>query len=178
MSREDIQQFLSKYESEAHKLERMLVLQAGLQKMINGKPIDQFTDAERMEAIRVNVLACTDELHEALGETGWKPWATSNHINTESFHSELVDAFHFFMNLMLHSGMTAQQLFDGYVAKNRRNWERYKDGTYDGIKGKCPGCKRDYYDAGVECKPTPDGAEASGWCTVLDGWVDQNGKLY
>ena len=32
-------------------------------------------DNEKLEWIRWNVLALEDELHEALAETGWKPWA-------------------------------------------------------------------------------------------------------
>lgn len=131
---------------------KMLAMQRELQlRYNNGKNIEDFTDEERMAAIRENVLACTDELHEALAETGWKPWATSNHINREAFHSELVDAWHFFMNLMLHSGMTAQNLYEGYLDKNRRNHQRQEHG-YDGVVGKCPGCKRAYDDKGVKCK--------------------------
>lgn len=135
------------------RLTKMLEMQRSLQlRYNNGKAIEDFSDAERMEAIRDNILACTDELHEAMAETGWKPWATSNHINVKSFHSEMVDAWHFFMNLMLHSGMTADDLYQGYVDKHQTNIKRQDDG-YDGITGKCPICKRAYDDKGVKCTP-------------------------
>jgi dimeric dUTPase (all-alpha-NTP-PPase superfamily) len=153
------------------RLTHMLEMQRRLQLMYNGgKAIEDFTDAERMEAIRDNVLACTDELHEALGETGWKPWATSNHINTAAFHSEMVDAWHFFMNLMLHSGMTADDLYRGYVDKNAKNIKRQADG-YDGVSTKCPDCKRAYDDDAVttptRCSPITTGRTARRWgCTT------------
>lgn len=155
------------------RLTRMLEMQRKLQLMYNkGKAIEDFTPEERMAAIRENVLACTDELHEAMDETGWKPWATSNHINVEAFHSEMVDAWHFFMNLMLHSGMTSDDLYQGYVKKNAINIKRQADG-YDGVSTKCPACKRAYDDEAVKCYPagTPveDGTgrvTESAWCEV------------
>jgi dimeric dUTPase (all-alpha-NTP-PPase superfamily) len=147
-------------------LGKMLQMQRELQMRYNGgQDLDSFTDSERMDAIRINMLALMDELHEAMAETGWKPWATSNHLNRDAFHSEMVDAFHFFMNLMLHSGMTASDLVAGYMAKNAKNHKRQDDG-YDGVSTKCPGCKRAYDDDAVKCTPPGDvfGTPISAWC--------------
>lgn len=153
------------------RLTHMLNMQRELQLMYNGgKAIEDFTDEERMQAIRDNVLACTDELHEALGESGWKPWASSNHLNREAFQAEMVDAWHFFMNLMLHSGMTATDLYDGYVKKNAKNLQRQADG-YDGVTTKCPGCKRAYDDEAVKCYPA--GHVIGGFETTVS-WCDHN----
>lgn len=158
------------------RLTHMLELQRTLQLRYNkGKAIEDFTPEERMEAIRINVLSCTDELHEALGETGWKPWATSNHLNTEAFKAEMVDAWHFFMNLMLHSGMTADDLYKGYLAKNAKNHQRQVDG-YDGVSTKCPGCNRAYDDDAVQCFPStetrdPEAPVGGGWCAERDKYV-------
>lgn len=158
------------------RLTHMLKMQRDLQLMYNkGKAIEDFTPAERMEAIRDNVLACTDELHEALAETGWKPWATSNHINTEAFKSEMVDAWHFFMNLMLHSGMTADDLYQGYIKKNAKNIQRQTEG-YDGVSTKCPHCKRAYDDSAVECGPQLPG-EPGAWCHFIHEFVDPSGAI-
>lgn len=149
----------------------MLDRQKQLQFLINkGKDINEFTDEERMEAFRINALALMAELVEALDETGWKPWAASNHLNVEAFHGELVDMFHFFMNLMLHSGMTAKQLFDGYMKKVEVNTIRQLEG-YDGVSTKCPGCRRAYDDDAVKCKPlipgsTPSEPSDLPWCEV------------
>jgi hypothetical protein len=91
------------------------------------------------------VLALVDELHEFLGEIGWKPWATSRHINEAAAQGELVDAFHFFLNLCLAVNMTADGLHEKYVQKRTVNVVRQEEG-YDGVEGKCPGCKRDFGD--------------------------------
>jgi hypothetical protein len=157
------------------RLTHMLQMQRTLQLMYNdGKAIEEFSDEERMAAIRDNVLACTDELHEALGETGWKPWATSNHLNVDAFKAELVDAWHFFMNLMLHAGMTSDDLYQGYIKKNAKNIQRQAE-DYDGVTTKCPLCKRAADDDAVKCHPhdTTDGAW---WCDRAKSDVDMNGR--
>jgi dimeric dUTPase (all-alpha-NTP-PPase superfamily) len=152
-------------------LSEMMTAQRSLQTIINnGKRIDQFTDEERMEALRINVLALIKELGEALDETGWKPWATSNHVNADAFKGELVDVWHFLMNLMLHVGMTPRELYDGYFIKQRINVKRQREG-YDGVTGKCPQCKRAYDDPAVRCTPAStaerhDLDEDLAWCEV------------
>ena len=108
-----------------------------------------------IDFIRWNILALTDELHEALGETGWKPWATSRHVNLTAFKGELVDAYHFFMNLMLVVGMDGDELFERYHEKRAKNAKRQAEG-YDGISTKCPGCKRALDDDAVDCRYYPN----------------------
>lgn len=105
----------------------------------------------KIEFIRWNMLALEDELHEALGEVGWKPWATSRHINTEAFKGELVDALHFFMNLLLVADITADELLEAYQKKREKNIKRQEAG-YDGVTEKCPHCKRALDDDAVECR--------------------------
>lgn len=107
--------------------------------------------ASRVEQIKNNVLALTDELHEALNEVGWKPWATSRHVNDEALRGELVDAMHFLVNLYVLGGGTAEDLHARYVAKNDKNRKRQLEG-YDGVSGKCPGCRRALDDEAVSCQ--------------------------
>lgn len=110
----------------------------------HGDP-ELFDDATRIQFMKDMVLALTDEAHELLAEIGWKPWATSRHINREEAVGELVDMFHFFMNLMIVLGMDVTELYERYMEKRSRNIARQQNG-YDGIAGKCPGCKRDFSD--------------------------------
>lgn len=135
------------------KLAEMLEAQHRLQVNSFGNDPTQLTDEERVEWIRWNVLALEDELHEALAEVGWKPWATSKHVNREAFIGELVDAFHFFMNLMLVVNCTAEELTKAYSEKRGLNAKRQTEG-YDGIAGKCPHCKRALDDPAVLCDET------------------------
>lgn len=131
-------------------LAEMLEAQHNLQKQSFGNDPMALTDDEAVEWIRWNVLALEDELHEALGEVGWKPWATSRHVNREAYIGELVDAFHFFMNLMLVVDCSAEELATGYFKKRGLNAKRQAEG-YDGIMGKCATCKRALDDPAVSC---------------------------
>lgn len=129
----------------------MLASQRTLQEKTYGfGPLEEMTDDQKMEWVRNNVLALTDELHEALAETGWKPWTSSNHLNRKRYVGELVDAWHFFMNLMLVVGMSAEELEALYVEKRKLNVRRQVAG-YDGVSTKCQSCGRALDDEGVMC---------------------------
>lgn len=107
-------------------------------------------DEGKLEWIRWNMIALEDELHEALAETGWKPWAKSKHINRDAYVSELVDAFHFLMNLMLVVDCSAEEFLDKYFEKRGINADRQAVG-YDGVSTKCKSCKRALDDPAVKC---------------------------
>ena len=136
-------------------LQEWLRTQRELQEESYGFDFDEMTTEDRVEFITWNVLALTDELHEALAETGWKPWATSRHINLDAFKGELIDAFHFMGNLFLAAGMSADEVMRRYRKKRQVNADRQADG-YDGVTTKCPVCKRALDDDAVKCNP--------GWC--------------
>lgn len=127
-------------------------LDAQHQLQINSFGADPKTldDESKLEWIRWNMLALMDELHEALAETGWKPWAKSKHVARDAYVSELVDAFHFLMNLMLVVDCDADEFLAKYFEKRGINEARQAAG-YDGITGKCPDCKRALDDAAVTC---------------------------
>jgi dimeric dUTPase (all-alpha-NTP-PPase superfamily) len=104
----------------------------------------------KVQFIKDMTLALEDELHEALGEVGWKPWATSRHINDKAFGGELVDALHFLVNLFLAIGWSADEVLQAYLLKASKNEARQRRG-YDGVSGKCPRCHRALDDDGVKC---------------------------
>lgn len=148
----------------------MLTLQSELQTVM--PPHRAFPSDDRvvlMQQIRDNALSLVAETIEAIDETGWKPWASSNHINHKALHSEIVDMWHFFMNLMILADMTADELWEGYRAKHQKNRARQLNG-YDGVSTKCPQCKRAYDDSAVLCEPAvisrsdEDDERADGWC--------------
>jgi dUTPase len=115
---------------------------------------------ELAEYITWNHTALVIELGEAMNEVGWKPWATSRHINYPEALHEMVDAWHFFMNIML--GMAAmakvpvsdlaQEFQEYYRIKNAKNLERQKQG-YDGVKTKCAYCHRDLNELPADDMP-------------------------
>jgi len=80
------------------------------------------------EFINVMTLACVDELFEALRETPFKPWKKQQRLKVEEFKEELIDAWHFLINLSLASGMNAAEVCARFKRKNEVNHERQSTG--------------------------------------------------
>lgn len=76
------------------------------------------------EWIRMDVLAMVSELAELLDEVNFKWWKNPKPINEESLHGELVDILHFFISMCIRAGMSPESLYEGYIAKNRENFDR------------------------------------------------------
>ena len=106
-----------------------------------GHVYDEMETPERVNYLKDQILALLDEAHEALNEIGWKPWASSRHINHKEFGGELVDILCFLVNLALGVGLSADEFFALHQEKVQRNIKRQEKG-YDGVQGKCPGCNR------------------------------------
>jgi dUTPase len=136
-------------------------------------PYDETTADITMRSIRTQTLACARELFEALDETGWKPWASSDHINLEGFRSELIDAFRFLMNLMIISGMSPDDVLKYYQASMDKTNARVELG-YTGLN-KCPACKRAYDDKHVGCHMY-DNENQIGWCESKQIHTNQAGE--
>lgn len=133
-------------------LQMILDNQKKLQLKSYGVDVTVLDEEQRAAYIRDMSLALTDELHEALNETGWKPWATSRHINRSSFLNEMIDVLHFWCNLVLVVNATEEDIVDAYFAKAEKNAKRQLNG-YDGVQGKCKLCGRAFDDTAVLCTP-------------------------
>ena len=125
----------------------MLTKQLELQVEHMGGSPQELRGDERADFIRTMVLALEDELHEAMAETKWKPWTTDRgSIQIDPYNKEMVDAWHFFMNLLLvgnpnlSCAQIARNFTRGYFEKNEVNAQRQIDG-YTGDK--CPACQRE-----------------------------------
>jgi hypothetical protein len=132
-------------------LRQMMNLQADLQRQLNCD-IRKMTPKMLMDYVREQTLACTDELHEALAETGWKTWAKNPHINEDAMRDELIDAWLFLLNLMNIAGMTPEALYVGHAKKVNNAIKRNND-KYDGVSTKCPTCRRAFDNDAVDCRP-------------------------
>jgi dimeric dUTPase (all-alpha-NTP-PPase superfamily) len=73
-------------------------------------------------------LAAVDELMEALRETPWKSWKKNQELNKEAFKEELIDVWHFLINLSLAAGMTSEEVYVRFLCKNKINENRKKEG--------------------------------------------------
>jgi hypothetical protein len=128
------------------RLEKVFQRQERLQGESFGHSLRELTHEQQMDYIRWNVLALEDELHEALAEVPWKPWSSgdASGIDQGRYFKELVDAFHFFMNLWLvfvPAEEAAALLYEMYSEKSDLNAKRQAEG-YDGVSTKCPACRR------------------------------------
>ena len=64
----------------------------------------------------------TEELGEAMNTLKNKPWKQSQMLTDETHYlEEIADAFHFFIELCILSGLDAQSLFDIYFDKSAVN---------------------------------------------------------
>lgn len=148
----------------------MLAMQHALQVTSFKKDPLTLEGEERIEFIRWNFIALVDELGEMMDEVGWKPWATSRHVNEVAATGELVDAWHFLMNLIMAVAprgetpdLVAKRFVEGYVRKRLKNAQRQVEG-YDGVSGKCRACKRDLEEAGIQEVVDGAGEVTARWC--------------
>jgi len=75
------------------------------------------------------LIALMEEGFEMLNWTNHKHWRKPVYpVNEMELKYELIDMLHFLLNLMILWGMTAEECFSMYIAKNKENHERQKRG--------------------------------------------------
>lgn len=111
------------------KLEQLFILQRKFQERMKNFPIQGFK--HKQELININILACFDELSEVMRETAWKNpdyivggWKQGQLLNHKKFKEEIIDLWHFVINLTLISGMGDDELYGRFLVKNKENHER------------------------------------------------------
>lgn len=117
------------------KLENMMELQDKFQKRL-GVDFTALNAVERAASMRDNFVYLDQELQEALYEMPFfKHWKDYSGMSDEEVEKawakvkmELIDAFHFFMNMLLCAGMSAEEVYKTYVAKNKENHRRQDEG--------------------------------------------------
>ena len=121
----------------ANPLVTMLNLQESFQRRVDPRCMSDDLK-ERAAFIRDHYVYLDQELQEMLYEVPffkhWKDYSKMTDAEIVAAYDkakeELVDAWHFFMNLMLGLGMSAEELYDGYLLKNKENIRRQNEG-YD-----------------------------------------------
>ena len=99
-------------------------MQTHLQKLVTENTgLDPYSQEFRS----LMALALSAEIHEALGETPWKPWKKSMKFDEEKYKKELVDCWAFIIN-MTFPVMGPKELYDRFEKKYKINVKRQKDG--------------------------------------------------
>ena len=120
-------------------MEKMLEMQKELQGYL-GFDFEEMSIEERVAFIKEHSIHLNQEINEALYELPYfKPWKDYSKITDDevvkglvAYKEELVDAFHFFMNMMLAIDFTADEFEAMYMSKNKENIERQRRGyTHD-----------------------------------------------
>lgn len=84
-------------------------------------------DPKHQQRLKDFAWRITEEIGEAMNTLKNKPWKTT-HMLTDEVHyrEELVDAFHFMVELLIHSGFDAESLAAMYLDKNDVNLFRIR----------------------------------------------------
>lgn len=93
------------------------------------------TEADKQQYINQMILAIVEETVEIMRETKYKNpdcvkygWKKNQQWNLENYKEEIIDLFHYVMNLCIVVGMDADEFFKIYLKKNKINFERSKNG--------------------------------------------------
>lgn len=78
--------------------------------------------------IQKETLAMLSELSELIDEVNFKWWKNEQPVDTNKVKDELVDILHFFVSMCLKTGMSAEELHQRYLDKNKENFDR-QNGT-------------------------------------------------
>lgn len=138
---EDLRNGLPPFDS----LRTILQQQLDLQRTYDTDPTQMRGD-DRIHWFITMIVACEDELHEALNEVGWKPWTSSRHIDEDKAFNELRDALQFLINAMFTmKQITPVQMTDliRNAMRDKIAINRNRDALgYTGVNEKCKKCKR------------------------------------
>lgn len=114
-------------------LEIMFNKQNELQERL-GFDVTKMTDKEKTAYMKEHIWYMVTELDEAFREMPYgKPWKKYDNFDKElhaaNLKEELIDVWHFFMNVLIAADVTPKDFFDIYCKKNSINHDR-QDNNY------------------------------------------------
>ena len=109
------------------KLDEIFDLQDALNKRI-GVNTDSMSDKEKAEWVLKYTLAMQQELAELVDSVPWKWWANYQEFDKQNAKVEIVDLFHFLISMAQVMGMTAEDVHEAYLKKNKVNHNRQESG--------------------------------------------------
>tara|TARA_B110000037_G_scaffold218417_1_gene281379 strand:+ start:1727 stop:2098 length:372 start_codon:yes stop_codon:yes gene_type:complete len=103
----------------------------GMQEELNariGVNLKGISEEEQTKWVLNYSRAMQQEMAELIDSVPWKWWAKYQEFDKQNAKVEVIDLFHFLVSLAQTLGMTADDVFDAYVAKNKVNHERQESG--------------------------------------------------
>lgn len=89
--------------------------------IVEKRELQEITPSEWLQKL---TLAMVSELAELLEEVNFKWWKNPKPLNEEHIKEELIDILHFFVSMCLRMGMSADEVFNIYMKKNKENFDR------------------------------------------------------
>src|SRR3984885_15016710 len=102
-----------------------------MQKSLNeriGVKTDGMSEEEKTKWILNYCRAMSQEMAELTDSVPWKWWAKTKKLNKQTPRGKGGDFFHFLISMAQVLGMSADDVFAGYVKKNEVNFKRQESG--------------------------------------------------
>jgi dimeric dUTPase (all-alpha-NTP-PPase superfamily) len=109
------------------KMDEIFNLQEKLNTRI-GVNMNEMNDDDRAKWILNYIRAMQQELAELTDSVPWKWWAKYQEFDKQNARVEIVDLFHFLISLAQVMGMSAEDVYEAYLKKNKVNHNRQDTG--------------------------------------------------
>ena len=109
------------------KMDEIFNLQEKLNTRI-GVNMNEMNDEDRAKWILNYIRAMQQELAELTDSVPWKWWAKYQEFDKQNARVEIVDLFHFLISLAQVMGMSADDVYEAYLKKNKVNHNRQDSG--------------------------------------------------
>lgn len=108
-------------------LAHMFDMQAQLNRHI-GVDTTALPEADQRVWLLNYCRAMTQEIAELTDSVPWKWWAKYQQFDRQNARVEIVDLFHFLISAAQTVGMTAEDVYNAYLEKNKVNFQRQDSG--------------------------------------------------
>ncbi|HLW03161.1 MAG TPA: dUTPase [Ktedonobacterales bacterium] len=111
------------------KLDDIFAHQASLSEFYRAMRPDGFYSQEPITRCTTWTRAIVHECCELDDELNWKPWKNPADLDStrQARLNEMADILHFLVQLALDQGLSADDLYQAYLAKNQENRSRQTD---------------------------------------------------
>lgn len=109
------------------KLEKIFAMQQELNARI-GVDLGELNEEEKTKWVLNYTRAMQQELAELVDSVPWKWWAKYQDFDEQNARVEVVDLFHFLVSMAQTLGMSAEDVYQAYLKKNKVNHDRQDSG--------------------------------------------------
>lgn len=111
----------------SNQLNQMFEMQKKLNKRI-GVDTENMNNPLQIKWTLNYARALSQEIAELTDSVPWKWWAKYQKFDIDNARVEIVDMFHFLISLAQVLGLSADDVYNGYMKKNKVNFDRQENG--------------------------------------------------